>query len=216
MYEIESKAHVLQRENVIQKLNSFATYGGKSEKKDIYYRIPTEFSPESYVSIRFRTEVFYSQDKTEKITYFTYKKKSIQKDKNSSAIEVNEEHECTISDFSAIETFLKDIGGKISLIKEKITEHWTYILNNEEMHIELCNVPPLGDFLEIEDYSWFFCLKSESPSGFHFHVQLPGQAFLPLPMLLNPCCIVPRLNVLFSFFRYDVPDLLYTKTGLFP
>ena len=49
MYEIESKAHVLQRENVIQKLNSFATYGGKSEKKDIYYRIPTEFSPESYV-----------------------------------------------------------------------------------------------------------------------------------------------------------------------
>ncbi len=150
MYEIESKAHVLQRENVIQKLNSFATYGGKSEKKDIYYRIPTEFSPESYVSIRFRTEVFYSQDKNEKITYFTYKKKSIQKDKNSSAIEVNEEHECTISDFSAIETFIKDIGGKISLVKEKITEHWTYILNNEEMHIELCNVPPLGDFLEIE------------------------------------------------------------------
>jgi hypothetical protein len=26
----------------------------------------------------------------------------------------------------------------------------SYILNNEEMHIELCNVPPLGDFLEIE------------------------------------------------------------------
>ena len=72
MYEIESKAHVLQRENVIQKLNSFATYGGKSEKKDIYYRIPTEFSPESYVSVRFRTEVIFSQDKTEKITYFTF------------------------------------------------------------------------------------------------------------------------------------------------
>ena len=113
MYEIESKAHVLQRENVIQKLNSFATYGGKSEKKDIYYRIPSDFSPESYVSVRFRTEVFYSQDKTEKITYFTYKKKSIQKDKNSSAIEVNEEHECTISDFSAIETFfLREINAQ--------------------------------------------------------------------------------------------------------
>lgn len=150
MYEIESKAHVLQRENVIQKLNSFATYSGKSEKKDIYYRIPSEFSPESYVSVRFRTEIFYSQDKTEKITYFTYKKKSIQKTNNSSAIEVNEEHECTISDFSAIETFIKDIGGKISLIKEKITEHWTCVLDDEEMHIELCNVPPLGDFLEIE------------------------------------------------------------------
>ena len=66
MYEIESKAHVLQRENVIQKLNSFATYGGKSEKKDIYYRIPSDFSPESYVSVRFRTEVFYSKDKTSK------------------------------------------------------------------------------------------------------------------------------------------------------
>ena len=34
--------------------------------------------------------------------------------------------------------------------KEKIVEHWTYKTQNEELHVELCTVPPLGDFLEIE------------------------------------------------------------------
>ena len=37
MYEIELKAHVLDRKSVIQNLEKFATFSGAVEKDDTYY-----------------------------------------------------------------------------------------------------------------------------------------------------------------------------------
>ena len=41
-FEIEIKAHVYNRNFVIEKLNSIAEYLGHTEKKDTYYHIPKQ------------------------------------------------------------------------------------------------------------------------------------------------------------------------------
>ena len=170
MYEIELKAHVEDRRAVARTLDSFAEYTGALTKRDTYYRLPlacvpadTERSPskrtdakvrsenaekKTHVGCRIRKTVFEKTGET-KIT-FTYKRKELRKDADGIAIEVNDEKECTLSETDAIESFIKDAGGGISHVKEKIIKEWYAETEAGAAHIELCSVAPLGDFLEIE------------------------------------------------------------------
>jgi adenylate cyclase class 2 len=153
-FEIEIKAHVYNRNFVIEKLNSIAEYLGHTEKKDTYYHIPKqsvesskEKTSEEHITVRIRSQI---EKNSISENFFTYKKKELQTSTDGVQFEVNVENETFIENPNAMEQFLFDIGGKIAYTKEKIVEHWTYKTQNEELHVELCTVPPLGDFLEIE------------------------------------------------------------------
>lgn len=56
MKEIELKAHVYNRKEVISKLNSIANYLGIVDKKDTYYHIPVCNNDKKYISVRIRKE----------------------------------------------------------------------------------------------------------------------------------------------------------------
>ena len=170
MYEIELKAHVEDRGEVARALDSFAEYSGALTKRDTYYRLPLACVPtdterssskradikehsentavQGHIGCRIRKTVYEKTGET-KIT-FTYKRKELRKDADGIAVEVNDEKECTLSETDAIESFIKDAGGGISHVKEKIIKEWYAETEAGKAHIELCTVPPLGDFLEIE------------------------------------------------------------------
>ena len=139
MYEIELKAHVDDRDATIAKINTFASFCGKVQKSDTYYKL---IQGERKISARIRTE---SSDSAAK-TLLTYKRKELRIDENGTKTEVNDEKECELSDPEPLIALFIDIGFEISLKKEKSVMGWTY----KDAHLELCNVPPLGDFLEIE------------------------------------------------------------------
>ncbi|MBO4404858.1 MAG: class IV adenylate cyclase [Treponema sp.] len=141
MTEIELKARVQDRDALIKKLNSLADFKGHIIRNDEYFGLKNSDGVFLKNKIRIRKE---SCDGSEKIL-LTYKHKEEHiKDKN--LMEVNDEKECIISDDAALKTFLKDFGFELSLKKHKDVLLWTY----EEASLELCSVPPLGDFLEIE------------------------------------------------------------------
>jgi adenylate cyclase, class 2 len=159
-YEIEMKAHVYNRQEVIDILNKIAVYGGHTQKNDTYYRLQKQFSQNSnqenqdnfqnYVTARIRQEKLTLDGKTSTKFYFTYKRKELKKSSDGKEIEVNEENEFTFDDDSALTLFFQDAGAQISLKKQKSVEQWNFFVDGENAHIELCTVPPLGDFLEIE------------------------------------------------------------------
>ena len=64
--------------------------------------------------------------------------------------EVNEENESELSDEKAVEFLLRDSGFKISSTKEKYVSAWIYDTKYGQALLELCRIPPLGNFLEIE------------------------------------------------------------------
>lgn len=149
-YEIEIKAHVYNREEVIQKLNSMkdAIYSGHTEKKDSYYHFPVGVK---YISARIRKEKLVLNGKTSDKNYFTYKRKKLVTGDDGVQIEANEENEFTFEgDTSPIEVFFEDLGAKLYIRKEKSVEQWMLKADGEEAHVELCTLPDLGDFLEIE------------------------------------------------------------------
>ncbi len=132
MFEIELKAHVKDRNSVIKNLNSFALYKTSLIRDDQY------FSKDN-IKIRLREENNCDSDTS--IFILTYKQKEIRSD-----TEVNDEKECTLSNPDAFLAFIKDAGFKTELTKHKEVKIWTY----QGATLELCNVPPLGDFIEIE------------------------------------------------------------------
>jgi adenylate cyclase, class 2 len=163
MYEIELKAHVTDRAHVIETLNTFAAYDGTVDKQDTYYHLPSEghihTEGKDYISCRIRRETRAgTQDITTIPTPFpaqtnillTYKRKELRTGKDGTVIEVNDEKECTMSDSEALESLLADIGFTVARRKHKIAEGWYMPTESGKAHIELCTVPPLGDFLEIE------------------------------------------------------------------
>lgn len=152
MFEIEMKAHVRNRDEVREKLNSLAEFCGRTYKNDVYYEIPAgaAMGKKSSISARIRTETG-TDGKTE--TFLTYKRKQLLRGDGDAAIEVNDEQECMISDAAPLEALLADAGARISLRKEKDVYHWKAETEAGTVHIELCAVPPLGDFLEIETIS---------------------------------------------------------------
>lgn len=149
MFEIEMKAHVRDRKEVTQKLNDFATYLCSRNKSDVYYTLPIIEGGET--SVRLRTESITKNDISSQEITFTYKRKESITGEDGNSIEVNDENEISLSkdDAKVLEKLFLDIG-KIRLTKSKIVENWELETCEGLANIELCTVPPLGDFLEIE------------------------------------------------------------------
>ena len=149
MIEIELKARVYNLEKTIQKLNSFAKFSGHLERHDTYWSIISPKNPAKKITARIRQEI-----KDGKQTVFlTYKRKKLVEnitDGKSFQTEVNEENESELSDEKAVEFLLKDSGFKISSTKEKYVSVWIYDTKYGKAVLELCKIPPLGNFLEIE------------------------------------------------------------------
>jgi len=153
MTEIEIKAHVEDRAALEQKLSSFAKYEGSVIRDDTYYK-------KDGISIRIRKET--TEQKSDYL--LTYKRKEQRTDSTGTTIEVNDEKECSISTPEPLVAFLEDTGYTISLKKHKEVKDWCLDLSDVlkkhslqstknfsyKATFELCKVPPLGDFLEIE------------------------------------------------------------------
>ena len=138
MYEIELKAHVLDRKSVIQNLEKFAAFSGAVEKDDTYYS--NKINGKS-IKVRIRKETPFSTQEVPNAPQTTSQKSVI-----FTTIEVNDEKELFLSDADAIEAFLFDTGFKTTLKKQKTVLSWHY----DGANLELCHVARLGDFLEIE------------------------------------------------------------------
>lgn len=154
-YEIELKAHVDDRKNVMEILNQLGKYLGHTKKSDDYYHFPlaqgkTAPDGRDFLSARIRKEELTLDGKRESCCYFTYKRKENKTGEDGTKIEVNEENEIKCQDVSALEVFFADLGAEIDLHKSKDVEQWEVLFEGEKAHAELCTVPPLGDFLEIE------------------------------------------------------------------
>lgn len=141
MYEIELKAHVDDRESVLKKLETFAEFLCSVQKDDIYWAT-SENGKKIQARIRKETNLVTSERKI----FLTYKRKESRIAENGKSYEVNDEKECEISADSALTSLFSDSGFEIALEKHKTVSGW----QSGECHIELCNVPPLGDFLEVE------------------------------------------------------------------
>lgn len=146
MKEIEIKAHVYDEGALLKALSSFASYKGDLLKEDVYYKAPG--SP----SLRFRSQT----ENGSTVRIITYKRKELKKTSNGLESEVNEELECSVSDIKPLVTFLSDAGFEAYLEKRKETKVWKADVTvgdkkvPYEATLEICNVPPLGLFLEIE------------------------------------------------------------------
>ncbi|MCI1208284.1 MAG: CYTH domain-containing protein [Treponema sp.] len=150
MYEIELKAHVTDKSETIRKLNSFAQYVGFTDKADRYWTLDKPDAPNQHITVRIRTEIHNPESDNEtKNVVLTYKRKEIIK-KNGTVCEVNDEKECTLSKSDPVKSLLQDTGFYVSLKKHKLVDAWTFATPAGKALLELCTVPPLGDFLEIE------------------------------------------------------------------
>ena len=148
MNEIEIKAHVYKKDELIKKINSFAEFKQEVLRDDTYYESP--LNPKIKIRIR--------KEKCAKETRFilTYKRKEIKSASENSSTELNEELETELLSSAPLEQFFCDAGLKVALKKHKEVMDWELELpisiENIQLKatLELCNVPPLGDFLEIE------------------------------------------------------------------
>lgn len=152
MFEIELKAHVRNREELLAELKNFATYEKTVERNDLYYgkKIESENSTLKSIAVRLRKESKETEQGSEIKNIFTYKQKETKRTSSEIETELNDEKECTVSDFTPIEEFLKDSGFILSLHKKKSVEGYILKTDVGMANIEVCNVPPLGDFIEIE------------------------------------------------------------------
>lgn len=152
MTEIELKAHVYNREELLQKLNTFAEFKKTVIKNDTYYRLDLDkpVKGSGHISARIRIETEQKPEKTEEKIFLTYKRKEVRTAANGLNTEVNDEKESLISDAEAVITLLSDIGFKEALKKKKTVSVYTCPTQHGEATLELCLVEPLGWFLEIE------------------------------------------------------------------
>lgn len=175
MYEIEIKAHVYDYKAVSDALTAFAKYESSIKKHDTYYRYyynradyrivspsgntspnksvapNVHFPQKPYLTARIRREIITAPNTEPRAEILlTYKRKETRTLQDGTSTEVNEENECTLSDALAIEKLFSDIGFAPSYTKEKFAESWYVQTSAGEAHIELCEVPPLGYFLEME------------------------------------------------------------------
>lgn len=146
MREVEMKARVADRAAVFAALKSFARFDRDCDKSDVYYHLDGAPSADGkpYLSCRLRREK--DPRGGEGRAFFTYKRKHV----DSDGVEDNEEFESEVSSAEAVERFLLDAGFREARRKRKISSGWFAPTEAGEAHIELCSVPPLGDFLEVE------------------------------------------------------------------
>lgn len=169
MVEIELKARVADPRSLVQNLELWADFKGCRLKDDLYWGDPLR-----QVQLRVRrerllftlSEVFKTEEwlwpfageqgmgdwdmlrplvrgpwGTEKI-FATYKKKQVVED----SCEVNQEQEFQVDRGEPLESFLQDAGFSVVLRKEKLVATWRW----GDCGIELCHIPELGDYLELE------------------------------------------------------------------
>lgn len=159
MTEIEIKARVKDRTGLEERLNEIATFTMQVLRDDTYYGL----TKETRCKLRVRRESLLTDGgQKEKKTLLTYKRKEMRTLPDGSSSEVNDEKETVIQDADVLEAFLKDSGFLVTLKKHKDVKDWELCVKKESFAkeagigqdltatFELCNVPPLGDFLEIE------------------------------------------------------------------
>lgn len=142
MFEIELKAHVDDWDAVESKLNENGKFLGHFQRNDTYYKF--ENSEKEILKPRIREELSFEGNPKKII--FTYKQKEVRKNDEGTSYEVNNEKECSVSSKAPIEALLFDAGFSVDLKKTKGVYDWEV----NGVLCELCTVPPLGDFLELE------------------------------------------------------------------
>lgn len=155
MVEIELKAHVQDVVSLAAQLEQNAQFQRCCYKSDTYWK-----ESQKQIQIRIREEqtlftephffqaeqwpferaAIQSADKEEILV--TYKQKELRE----AAFEVNQEHEFHVDKREPLETFLQDAGFVVSIKKEKLVAAWQW----DEVLLELCSIPELGNFLELE------------------------------------------------------------------
>lgn len=150
MYEIELKAHIYDKDKTESLINGFADYIGSTNKEDTYYHRKNGIF-KKHTTCRIRHEEHVLKDGSIKVQdVFTHKEKQRKKDENGAVYEVNQENETTLSDRSGMERFLLASGFEPAYTKLKIVKEWNFSTEYGTAHLELCTIPPIGDFLEIE------------------------------------------------------------------
>lgn len=149
MYEIELKAHIYNREETIKILNTFANYVGFFQKHDSYYKLQKQNSND-FISVRIRKELSKQEQNISEKIYLTYKQKELKNTSDGTKIEVNNEKECELSNSETVISILLDTGFYEYLTKSKTVEKFSYQTPSGTATIEICTIPPIGDFIEIE------------------------------------------------------------------
>ena len=150
MTEIELKAHVFDREKLIENLNSFAEYEKTVTKDDTYFHLEKKSAGKNYISARIRKQTEKTENGAKTTNFLTYKKKELKTDSKGISIEVNDEKETEISNAEAVEILFSDIGFAPALKKHKEVMIFSAKTAQGNANLELCNVEKLGDFIEIE------------------------------------------------------------------
>ncbi len=150
--EIEVKAHVKDRDSLLQKVKAFSSFDKIVIKDDSYFKLAKEGFAGGHLTARLRREE--RRDKENKLlesaNLLTYKKKERRLSADGAAIEVNQEYESAVENPQALEALFLDIGFEPYFTKHKDTIGFYADTPCGKAHLELCSVPPLGDFLEIE------------------------------------------------------------------
>ena len=150
--EIELKAHTRDREAVLQKLRSFADFDKSVSKDDRYFKLDKDGAPNGHITARIRKEKTAGLDgrAIEEKIFLTYKKKEKRVASGGGALEVNQEFETALDNAECLEALFADIGFVPHFTKHKDAIGFYADTPCGRAHLELCSVPPLGDFLEIE------------------------------------------------------------------
>lgn len=137
MFEIELKARVRDREAVAARLSALGEPAGSVIKDDVYWEL-------GGVRARIRTETQVGADGAgsgQSRSLLTYKRKETR-----GGLEVNDELECEVGDGAVLSSLLSDAGFRVATRKRKAVTAWRV----GGITAELCDVPPLGLFLELE------------------------------------------------------------------
>ncbi len=142
MTEIEIKARVADPAKTENAIRAFASFERETIKRDEYWGLDVPEGREgptgSFMKVRVRDE--------DGVSTVTYKRKETRGD-----IEVNDEREFSVSDRSALECLLEDIGFAIYIKKEKATKSFRCRAGDgTPVTIELSLIAGLGWFVELE------------------------------------------------------------------
>ena len=155
MVEIEMKAHVQDVVSLVSQLEQKAQFQRCCYKGDTYWK-----ESQKQVAIRIREEktlfteagflqaekwpqgIWNFPSSCEGHIFVTYKRKKLM----DNSLEVNQEQEFQVDKREPLEIFLQDAGFAVSIKKEKLAAAWLW----DGVLLELCYLPELGNFLELE------------------------------------------------------------------
>lgn len=147
MKEIELKAHVYDKKQLLEKLKTFAQHEKTVLREDQYFRFyKTE---KDHITARLRKETVSFPEKKE-FWLLTYKKKEVRTSGSGAATEINDEFETEVKDPVPVITLLKDTGFVPHITKRKEVIDFCVDTEFGKAEIEVCNIEKLGDFVEIE------------------------------------------------------------------